>query len=228
MKKILYTLLAVTFVFSACKKEDEVVTPTVISGCTDAIATNYNSIATNDDGSCTYSIVGVWTPTSVTQDSSLTTIIDGEIVTDLMGEIMTYSGSVTMTPEEADLTGTLEFTDNGQAIFSGEGDTSTYIYSNNIITIIDEDGESNELTCTFIGSNIALTMSESMDTSWTDPDLIMLGYPEGNISISAVSALTINCSKSTAVNTNVSQRVGETNHSWFVKPKFDNILKNIK
>jgi len=67
-----------------------------------------------------------------------------------------------------------------------------------------------------------------MDTSWTDPDLIMLGYPEGNISISAVSALTINCSKSTAVNTNVSQRVGETNHSWFVKPKFDNILKNIK
>lgn len=228
MKKILYTLLAVTFVFSACKKEDEVVTPTVISGCTDAIATNYNSSATNDDGSCTYSVVGVWTPTSVTQDSSLTTIIDGEIVTDLMGEIMTYSGSVTMTPEEADLTGTLEFTDNGQAIFSGEGDTSTYIYSNNIITIIDEDGESNELTCTFIGSNIALTMSESMDTSWTDPDLIMLGYPEGNISISAVSALTINCSKSTAVNTNVSQRVGETNHSWFVKPKFDNILKNIK
>lgn len=228
MKKILYTLLAVTFVFSACKKEDEVVTPTVISGCTDAIATNYNSSATNDDGSCTYSVVGVWTPTSVTQDSSLTTIIDGEIVTDLMGEIMTYSGSVTMTPEEADLTGTLEFTDNGQAIFSGEGDTSTYIYSNNIITIIDEDGESNELTCTFIGTNIALTMSESMDTSWTDPDLIMLGYPEGNISISAVSALTINCSKSTAVNTNVSQRVGETNHSWFVKPKFDNILKNIK
>lgn len=228
MKKILYTLLAVTFVFSACKKEDEVVTPTVISGCTDAIATNYNLSATNDDGSCTYSIVGVWTPTSVTQDSSLTTIIDGEIVTDLMGEIMTYSGSVTMTPEEADLTGTLEFTDNGQAIFSGEGDTSTYIYSNNIITIIDEDGESNELTCTFIGSNIALTMSESMDTSWTDPGLIMLGYPEGNISISAVSALTINCSKSTAVNTNVSQRVGETNHSWFVKPKFDNILKNIK
>ena len=227
MKKIIYTLLAVTFVFSACKKEDEVVTPTVISGCTDAIATNYNSSATNDDGSCTYSIVGVWTPTSVTQDSSLTTIIDGEIVTDLMGEIMTYSGTLTMTPEEAGIEGDAEFTADGEFITIDE--TSSYTYSNNVVTIIDEDGESMEFTCTFTGSDLlALTMSQSMDTSWTEPGLIMQGYPEGNISISAVSALTINCSKSTAVNTNVSQRVGETNHSWFVKPKFDNILKNIK
>ena len=167
MKKLLYTLLAVSIIFAACKKEDETVTPTVISGCMDALALNYNASATTDDGSCTYTtiisgctdstatnynplatiddgscifgIVGIWTPTSVTQDSSLTTIIDGDTVTDLMGETMTYSGSITMTPEESGVDGNMEFTDNGLAITFD--DTSTYIYSNNVVTITDEDGD---------------------------------------------------------------------------------------
>jgi hypothetical protein len=215
MKKILYTLFAVSIIFAACKKEDE----------------ETNPVNTNTSNS----IVGVWTPTSVTQDSSMITIIDGQTVDELdFGdgpEIMTYSGSVTMSPEEADLTGTLEFTDNGQAIFSGEGDTSTYIYSNNVITIIDDDGESNELTCTFIGSNIALTMSESMDTSWNDPMLILLdpvNYTQGDISISISYGMTINASKNNVINNNVNQRVRNIDYSWFTKPSFNNILKNIK
>jgi hypothetical protein len=58
MKKVLYTLLAVSIVFAACKKEDDVVAPTVLSGCMDAIATNYDATATSDDGSCVFGIVG--------------------------------------------------------------------------------------------------------------------------------------------------------------------------
>ena len=54
MKKLLYLCLAVAFIFTACKKEE---------GCTNSMATNYNADAEEDDGSCTYSIVGVWTPT---------------------------------------------------------------------------------------------------------------------------------------------------------------------
>jgi hypothetical protein len=65
MKKILYLFLTVSLIFSSCKKEeDEVVTPTVVSGCTDSDATNYSSNATSDDGSCTYDITGVWQTTS--------------------------------------------------------------------------------------------------------------------------------------------------------------------
>ena len=56
MKKLLYTLLAVSIVFAACKKEDDVLTQNYdVDGCTDESANNYNNSATNDDGSCTYS-----------------------------------------------------------------------------------------------------------------------------------------------------------------------------
>ena len=207
MKKLLYMLLAVSIIFVACKKEDE--------------ETNLGN-----NNNTTPSIVGVWTPTSVEKDSSLTTIIDGQTVNELNGEIMTYSGTETMTPEEADMTGTLEFTDNGQAITFD--DTSTYSYSNNIVTI-QGPSDTMEFTCTFTGADIlALTMSYSMDTSYNEPMLMILGYPTGDISISANQTWTINCSRSTVINTNVNQRVGKSNHSWYVKPKFDNILKNFK
>ena len=51
MKKILYLFLTVSLIFSSCKKEE---------GCQDALATNYNADAEEDDGSCTYSLAGFW------------------------------------------------------------------------------------------------------------------------------------------------------------------------
>ena len=63
MKKLLYTLLAVSFIFTACKKEE---------GCTDPIASNYNADAEENDNSCTYSIIGVWTPNSMSINANST------------------------------------------------------------------------------------------------------------------------------------------------------------
>ena len=222
MKKVLYTLLAVSIIFAACKKEeDEVttpVTPLVISGCIDAMATNYNALATVDDDSCIYGLVGIWTPTSVVRDSSMTTTINGEIIYEMDGELLTYSGSQTMTPEEADMQGNMEFTSDGKMLV--DGDEMDYTYANNVLTITDED-TTMVLPCSVTSTDLTLTMEQSMDTAWVEP-----GF--GDFSISVYYGMTINCSRSTAVNTNVNQRVGNTDYNWFVKPKFNNILKSIK
>ena len=74
MKKLIYTILAVSIIFAACKKEDEVVEPTIINGCTDASAYNFNANATNNDGSCIYSGC---TDSTATNYNPLATIDDG-------------------------------------------------------------------------------------------------------------------------------------------------------
>lgn len=200
MKKLIYTLLGVSIIFAACKKEE-------------------------DEQPNNLSIVGVWTPTSVDQDSSMTTTIAGEVVDELNGEVMTYSGHETLTPEEAGIEGNIEFTTDGKVITD---DTSSYIYSNNILTITDDDGTITTLPCTFTATNLTATFEMSMDTAYNEPDLILLGFTNGDITISAYFGQTIHCTRNTVINTNVNQRIGKTNNNWFVKPKLDNIIKSIK
>jgi len=69
MKKILLVLTLTALIF-ACKKEDDkpntnTATTSVVEGCMESLATNYNPEATIDDGSCEY-------PPSALQLSSIT------------------------------------------------------------------------------------------------------------------------------------------------------------
>jgi len=59
MKKLIYTFLAVSIIFAACKKE---------KGCMDPIASNYNASAEKDDGSCTYT-TGCTDATAINYDT---------------------------------------------------------------------------------------------------------------------------------------------------------------
>jgi hypothetical protein len=136
MKKLLYTLLAVSIVFAACKKEeDEVVTPVAPS------------------------IVGVWTPTSMSLISSYEVVVMGQIVDS--GDT-TYT--MTPTDEGWDLGSEMEFTNTGTAISTnedGEIETDSYTTSGSSLTITNSDGDTDNLTYTVTTTNLVLTQSET-------------------------------------------------------------------
>ena len=69
MKKFIYLFLAITVIFSSCKKEE---------GCTDSLATNFNIDAENDDGSCIFGITGgSWITQSIETTGSMTVSLGG-------------------------------------------------------------------------------------------------------------------------------------------------------
>ena len=144
MKKVLYVLSIVSIIFAACKKEDE-------DGCMDSTATNYNEIATVDDGSCIYGIVGVWTPTSVSGTQSMSVTVMGQIVD-------SFDTTFTMTPEEIGMDGDVEFTTDGNMY--NDGDTNSYTYSGNVLTVIDDEGTETQ-TCTVTSTSLTVIFSET-------------------------------------------------------------------
>ena len=158
MKKALYTLLAVSIVFAACKKEDEVVSPTVIIGCTDVLALNYNPNATVDNGFCNYTIGGGCMDTIATNYDATATSDDGSCTFGLVGgawysdsaiidihAVVTYGGMIMMDSTWTEIqyaTGSMvekiKFWDNGDFkewdYYNNLTDSGTWVLIGNIIT----------------------------------------------------------------------------------------------
>ena len=155
MKKVLYTLLAVSIIFAACKKEeDEVVTPVAPS------------------------IVGVWTPTSVSGTQSMSVTIMGEIVD-------SFDTTFTMTPVDPgwDFTD-VEFTADGNMYI--DGDTNSYTYSNNELTVTDDEGtETNPCTVT----------STSLTVMFSDTETYTEDYMGQEATITESSDMTLNATR---------------------------------
>ena len=218
MKKLMYTFLAVSIVFAACKKEEEDNTPTVVNGCVDTTATNYNLNATNDNGSCTYDLVGKWTATNVVIDSTLTVSYMGETI-----DSLSWSGSRTLTPQMVGTPTSLEFLSNGTvyAVEDGETDTSNYSTNGNVLIVTDVGSFHYAIN----NSNLSLTGGEEDEYELE----IDLGNGTVMVDVYYLWTNTLNWTRNTndIINTNVNQRVGNTNHNWLIKPKIDNILQNI-
>ena len=79
MKKLLYSLLAVSIIFTSCEEDEK--------GCTDPNAVNYDpsieDTFENYDGSCCYDIVGSWSGSNTVIDSVYTVSYMEEIIDSL-------------------------------------------------------------------------------------------------------------------------------------------------
>jgi len=145
MKKTIYILTVISLIFVSCTKEE---------GCTDPVAANYNSDAENDDGSCVFDLVGVWSPESVDYNINVTATLAGQT-------IYSMDTSYTSTPQDTswDIEGNMEFTSSGTLITSDE--TQNYTTSGNTLTITESDGEESEATYTVSKTNLSITIVDS-------------------------------------------------------------------
>ena len=145
MKKTIYIFTVLSLIFVSCTKEE---------GCTDPVAANYYSDAVNDDGSCVFDLVGVWSPESVDYNISVAATLAGQT-------IYSMDTSYTSTPQDTswDIEGNMEFTSSGTLITSDE--TQNYTTSGNTLTITESDGEESEATYTVSKTNLSVTIVDS-------------------------------------------------------------------
>ena len=205
-------MLAVSIVFSACKKEEEdtIAAPTVLSGCTDAIATNYDATATSDDGSCTFGIVGgTWITDSTVMNAHVIVSFNGMIVMD------TNMTEVENNPDSLD-SYKVKFWENGDFkewdINSNIVDSGTWVQLGNNVTITSDTIRHYELL------NITKTNAINEFTgneTWNE------NGADYNIDYVANLYATRDPNGFTSNNTN--QRKGNT--SWINKRKLINSIK---
>ena len=151
MKKLIYTILAVSIIFISCKKDEETNPSTG------------NNDTTETDNDAVNNIVGVWSTKSVDVDMSYSVIQGSQVVEEM-------DTSYTMLPgdeEFADFDDDMEFTADGKAIV--DGDTSSYTYSGNVLKLTEVEDGTEEVTtfeCVVTATSLKMTIEESDE--WAD------------------------------------------------------------
>ena len=185
MKKLLYTFLAVSIIFAACKKEED------------------------DTTIPTASIVGTWNATKTTEDVSFSVSMGGVVLEDT-----SYVAVSTDSLEPS----SLEFLSSGTVYVyeDGDSDTNTYVKNGSTLTITENDSSFTLDINKLNANNLILIMG--WDTAYTTQ----------GVDVVEDVTITLEFARSTIIDPAISQKLGNTNHSWFAKPRIDNILKSIK
>ena len=206
-------MLAVSIFFSACKKEEEdsIAAPTVLSGCTDAIATNYDATATSDDGSCTFGIVGgAWITNSEVVDMHVIVSMGGMVVMD------TSLTETETNPDSMDVVKS-KFWDNGD--YKGWDsnnnlvDSGTWVQSGTTVTVTTDT--------TIVGEIISVTKTNLVHTVEGNET-----FTEGGLDYDIDFVFTASHTRDENGFTTNSTNQRKENTSWINKRKLINNFKH--
>jgi len=176
MKKLLYPLLAVSIIFTSCKKEEE--------GCTDPNSINYNpEIEAYWGCCCCWDIVGSWYATNTVIDSVYTVSYMGEIIDSLSNSGIreinftshendgVYYGPTTVALlldgkgnvdyNEDNILDTLNYSINGNILMRKTSNDTGYVSFSYFIT--DEPDEYSPACPSGTGKHLSLTAEEELE-----------------------------------------------------------------
>ena len=128
MKKYIYTITALTMliIISSCSNQDDDTNNNItIMGCTDPNATNYNTNANQDDGSCTYSNYGCTNPEAANYNPNATED-DGSCI--ILGCI--DENAINYNPDATNDNGSCEYTVS--FLLNGDWDIISLEYSTEV------------------------------------------------------------------------------------------------
>jgi len=207
MKKIIYTLLAVSIIFFACQNNSNITTPTSgTSGCNDIIAINYNPNDTINSG-CVYGLIGgTWTKDYEQYDIHMV-VTSGGVVID------SASWTQMITHPDSMVAYKGKFCDNGIFVSWDSDnimvDSGIWLQMGNTLTIITDTVTVQDI--------ISITQTNGIleGPSWTE------SWNDTTLEIDAAMLLTRDPNGFTSNNTN--QR--KVNTSWINKRELMNIIK---
>ena len=137
-------LVSLSIIVSSCKKEDEVVTPTVINGCTDNTMFNYDPTANTDDGTCIPVLLGCLDSTA-SNFNALANTDDGSCLPPFY-DIAQGTWSISPDCDNVDILGqTISLNEQMPETIDvqGDGDNSLFIDMNGTQVSGDIDNEGN-------------------------------------------------------------------------------------
>ena len=144
MKKLFFIPIIISlFFFTSCEKDEE------INGCTDAAAVNYDSNATNDDGSCQYNFIKRWTITSFTANGGDISSPGDYIEFFTDGSYLSYTGGIFELGTFTSTSSSITF-----STFEIDGDSVYVTYS---ATAFMSNANSLTLTGSIDGVNFVIT-----------------------------------------------------------------------
>ena len=137
--KFILLLFSVSLILSSCSDDGP---DPIVTGCTDSSSINYDASAESDDGSCLYSVVGLWNANVYNlSGQDLMTVIESFTLNlypdnNYIIQLTLIDGS------SSNGAGTYEYNGTDSLVMETENWEVTYLDGSNLhMTLTDEDGQ---------------------------------------------------------------------------------------